>query len=415
MLIEFPYGDEHISMDFPDDAVVLSGKKQKIISDEYVIATIEKNLFVRKGQFENKKIAIIVNDITRRVPTEKILGILLRHLLAENIEILVATGTHSEPTTDDLKKILGKWYEKFETKIHCHDCDNEALLEKIGETSNGTPVWLNRKFLEAGAVICINSVEPHFFAGFTGGRKSIVPGLAGRETVVANHSLAKSEKAGSLNLRDNPVHLDLIEAVDMAVAVPLFSIQSVLSGNGEIIDLFCGELEESFSKACEAARDVYSLPISHTYDIVFAIGEHPLDINLYQLQKAQEHGAEAVSEGGILIVVGACEEGVGSPYFMKLAGEYPTPESALSEKALNDNRFGIHKLVKTARRLNKIKIWYVTKLDDKVVRKVYFVPICSPRDALNEALDYFGGAAKIAILRDACFLVPVSDDVKGGL
>lgn len=402
-------------MDFPDDTVVLSGKKQKIISDEDARIAIEENLSLRREQFENKKIAIIVNDTTRRVPTEKILGILLRHLPEENIEILVATGTHSEPTMDDLKTILGKWYETFKTKIHCHDCDDKSQLRKIGETSNGTPVWINRKFLDAEAVICVNSVEPHFFAGFTGGRKSIVPGLAGRETVVANHRLAKSEKAKSLNLKDNPVHLDLMEAVDMAVTMPVFSIQLVLSRNGEIIDLFCGELLESFEKACKTARNIYSIPLSHTYDIVFAIGEHPLDINLYQLQKAQEHGAEAVSEGGILVVVGACDEGVGSPYFMRLADEYPIPESALSEKALDDNRFGIHKLVKTARRLNKIKIWYVTKLDDKVVRKVYFVPICSLRDALEKALEYFGGAAKIAILRDACFLVPVSVDVKGGL
>ena len=402
-------------MEFPDDTVVLSGKKSDVLSDDKIRDAIEKALLIRKGQFENKKIAIIVNDITRRVPSEKILGILLGYLPAENIEILVATGTHSGSTRDDLKAILGKWYETFASKIHCHDCDNDSLLRKIGETSNGTPVWINRNFLEAEAVICINSVEPHFFAGFTGGRKSIVPGLAGRETVVANHCLAKSEEAKSLNLKDNPVHLDLKEAVDMAVTMPVFSIQLILSRNGEIIDLFCGELSESFEKACKTARDIYSIPISETYDILFAIGEHPLDINLYQLQKAQEHGAEAVSEGGILIVVGACDEGVGSPYFMNLADEYPTPESALSEIALNDNRFGIHKLVKTARRLKKIKIWYVTKLDDKVVRKVYFVPICSPRDALDKALEYFGDAAKIAILRDACFLVPVSDDVKGGL
>jgi nickel-dependent lactate racemase len=415
MLIDFPYGGEIVNMEFPDHTDVLSGRMQNVLSDDEVREAIEKEFAIRKNQFENRKISIIINDITRRVPTEKILGILLNYIPLQNVEILVATGTHKKPTPEDLERIMGAWYGKLRSKIHCHDCDNQDLLRKIGETSWGTPVEINGKFLEAEAVICINSVEPHFFAGFTGGRKSIVPGLAGRDTVVANHSLAKSEKAKSLHLEDNPVHLDLMEAVDMVVRKPVFSIQMVLSRNGEIIDLFCGEMAESFLKACEVARDIYSIPISNRYDIVFAIGEHPLDVNLYQLQKAQEHGAEAVSDGGILIVVGACDEGVGSPYFMNLADDYPSPESALSEKAMNDNRFGIHKLVKTARRLEKIKIWYVTKLDDKVVAKVYFVPICSPQVALNEALEYFGGVAKIAILRDACFLVPVRTDVKGGL
>lgn len=415
MLIEFPYGDEMIGMEFPHNTVVLSGKETKAKSDDYIRAAIEKELANRIDYFKDRKIAVIVNDITRRVPTERILGILLDHIPDEKIEIFVATGTHESPDAGDLKCILGAWYENLSSRIHCHDCDDNELLAKIGDTSSGTPVEINKRFLEAEAVICINSVEPHFFAGFTGGRKSIVPGLAGRNTVVANHSLAKSERAGSLALDDNPVHLDLMEAFDMAIRMPVFSIQLVLSRSGEIIDLFCGDMGESFEKACIAARDIYSVPISETYDIVFAIGERPLDINLYQLQKAQEHGAEAVSEGGVLVVVGACDEGVGSPYFISLADDYPDPKSALSEKAMMDNRFGIHKLVKTARRLEKIKVWYVTKLDDKVIRKVYFVPICSPQLALEQALRYFGGAAKIAILRDACFLVPVRTDVEGGL
>jgi len=415
MLIEFPYGGENIKMEFPGDTTILSGKKHTAISDSEVCDKIEKEYQDSYKDFGDKRVLIIINDITRRVPTEKILRILCDLLPVENVEILVATGTHDIPTEENLKQILGGLYDKLKSKIAFHDCDDRNLLDRVGTTSNGTPVEINRKFSEAEAVICINSVEPHFFAGFTGGRKSIVPGLGGRDTVIANHSLAKSEQARSLNLENNPVHLDLVEAADMAIKAPIFSIQLVLSRNGEIIDLFCGDIKRSFREASELARDIYSIPTAKTFDIMFAIGEYPLDINLYQLQKAQEHGAEAVSDNGILVVVGACDKGVGSPYFMKLADDYPTPESALSDTALRDNRFGIHKLIKTARRLEKIKIWYVTKLDDNVVRKVYFVPKCSPQDALRDALDYFGGTANIAVLKDACFLVPERIDVKGGM
>ncbi len=415
MTIEFPYGGEIIGMEFPDNTTILSGNNHSAIPDSEVYARIEKEYLDRHNDFGGKKVSIIINDITRRIPTEKILKILLDFLSVDNVQILVATGTHVIPTEENLKQILGDTYKKLDAKIICHNCDDRNVLERIGITSSGTPVEINRKFLEAEAVICINSVEPHFFAGFTGGRKSIVPGLAGRDTVIANHSLAKSEEAKSLNLENNPVHLDLVEAADMAIKAPIFSIQLVLSRKGEIVDLFCGNIKESFHKASKLARDIYSIPIAKTFDIVFAIGEYPLDINLYQLQKAQEHGAEAVSDGGILVVVGACDEGIGSPYFMKLADDYPAPESALSDAVLSDNRFGIHKLIKTARRLKKIKIWYVTKLDDNVVRKVYFVPKCSPRDALRDALDYFGGTANIAVLRDACFLVPERIDLEGGM
>jgi nickel-dependent lactate racemase len=415
MLIAFPYGHKTIEMEFPDDTVVLSGKELPAISDDDIRAKLEKPLAEFRRSAADKKISIIINDITRRIPTEKILGIILRYVPVGNVEILVATGTHKIPAGDDLRRILGDLFERLKTRIYPHDCDDNKLLANIGRTSRGTPVEVNTRFLEAGAAICVNSVEPHFFAGFTGGRKSIIPGLAGRNTVIVNHSLAKSERAKSLNLADNPVHLDLVEAMELAAQKPLFSIQMVLSRKGEIIDLFCGDMVESFSQASKLAREVHAVPVTMKYDIVMAIGEHPLDINLYQLQKAQEHGAEAVAEGGILIVVGACEEGIGSPFFVKLADEYPSPESALSDAALYDNRFGIHKLIKTARRLDKIKIWYVTKLDDKVIRKVYFEPKCSPESALRDALEYFGGRANIAVLKDACFVVPVRIDVEGGL
>jgi nickel-dependent lactate racemase len=295
-----------------------------------------------------------------------------------------------------------------------HDCREKASLDYLGGTFRGTPVWVNRELLKADRIICINSVEPHFFAGFTGGRKSLIPGLAGFETTVANHSHAKHEDAKSLNLISNPVHLDLEKAVSLIKNKSILSIQLVTSRQGDIVDLFCGDLEQSFFDACEKARECYTVGIDNKYDIVLAVGEPPLDSNLYQLQKGQEHGAEAVKDGGILVVVGTCNEGSGSDYFIKLANDYPSPESALSVKALEDNRFGIHKLVKTARRLKQIKIWYITKLDDKLVSKVYYNPKSSLQAALDEALKIMGRGAKVAILRDACFIVPIMSNSKGG-
>lgn len=407
MEITIPYDGKSEVVDFPANTEILRAPRYNPLPRDSVISKI-KNAWERNEHlYQNKRISIIVNDATRRVPTSDVLRILEGLIPFDNSEILVATGTHRPPEDHQLGTILGEFRGKFDGRIFVHDCRDEKNMLRIGETSLKTPVVVNRRLAEAESVICINSVEPHFFAGFTGGRKSLVPGMAGFETVVANHSHAKSEYAESLNLENNPVHLDLQEAFNMAATMPVFSIQLILSREGQILDLFCGEMPQSFSKACEMAVEVYTISIKKRFDVVFAIGEPPLDANLYQLQKAQEHGGRAVRNGGLLIVVGACQEGVGSPYFLELTEDYPDSADALSDRAMNDDRFGIHKLVKTARRLREIKIRYITKLDDKVIEKLYFEPVKNIGAALAAALAEYGPSCETAVLMDACFLVPV--------
>ncbi len=407
MEIQIPYNGKSVKVEFPDNTEILNGISREPLHEETIREKIKSGLEEFLAKSGGNKISVIVNDATRRIPSSRILKILLDQIPSESLEILIATGTHRTPTDVEIDEILGDMRSSFGDRIFVHDCHDDSSMVELGRTSRGTRIIVNKKLAEAEAVICINSVEPHFFAGLTGGRKSLVPGMAAFETIVANHSHAKSEYAKSLNLENNPVHLDLEEAAAAVAQTPIFSIQLVLSREGDIIDLYCGGLNESFMQAVEKARQAYRIPIDKYYDIVFAIGEPPLDNNLYQLQKGQEHGAEAVADGGILVVIGACREGVGSPYFLRLADDYPTPRSALSQQALTDNRFGIHKLIKSARRLEKIKIWYVTNLDDNVIRKLYFEPKQSLQVALRDALEDLGGSAKVAILKDACFMVAV--------
>ncbi len=407
MKIEIPYNNDLIDVDFPAGTTVLQGKKTLSIDSEIVRRKISDSLAKYQKVFDRNKISVIINDATRRVPNDKILKIILEFIPIERLEILIATGSHRPPTENDLKFILGDLRSEFDGRIFIHDChDNQSLIH-LGITSRGTPIAINKKLAESEAIICINSVEPHFFAGFTGGRKSFIPGLAGFETIVQNHSLAKYEDAKSLNLETNPVHLDLEEAINPIRNKAILSIQLNVNRQGDIADIYCGDLNDSFKSACKSASQMYSVKILNKYDIVFAIGEPPLDINLYQLQKGQEHGAEAVADDGILIVVGACNEGTGSPYFFESAETYPTPESALTSKALNDSGFGMHKLVKTARRLRKMKIWYVTNLDDNLIRKVYYESKNSLEKALSDALKLKGDSSRIAVLMDACYSVPI--------
>jgi len=326
-------------------------------------------------------------------------------------------------------------------------------LVSKGVTSYGTPVLLNNKVDDADLIFTINSVEPHFFAGFTGGRKSIVPGLAafstvqtnhrlakdekscaldlknnplhkdlhffagftgGRKSIVpglaafstvqTNHRLAKDEKSCALNLKNNPLHKDLEECLKLINDRPILTIQCVTDREGNIVDL--GNLQESFLKACQCAAKYYTVDVPRKYDIVIANCEPPLDINLYQLQKAQEHGGRMVADGGVLITVGACKEGIGSEYFIRLTEKYPTPDLVL-ERGLDDASYGIHKLIKTARQLKKFKVFYVTALDEAVVKRVYLRPFNKIKEALNTALEEIGKNAEMAFLDDAGYTVPV--------
>lgn len=265
---------------------------------------------------------------------------------------------------------------------------------------------LNKKALEADLILTINSVEPHFFAGFTGGRKSLIPGLAGFDSIRTNHRLAKELDSVSFNLETNPLHLDLEEATQLLGDKPILTIQCVTDRDGNIVDIFSGELRMAFYQACEYAGSAYSIEIEKKSDIVIANCDPPLDSNLYQLQKAQEHGGRMVKDGGVLIVMGACHEGVGSKYFMELAEKYPTPEDALRE-GIKDDSFGIHKLVKTARQLQKFKVFYVTTLDDREVERVYFKSFKDINAAIESALKELHDDIEISILEDAGYSVPV--------
>jgi len=407
MIIDIPYDNGILKCDFPSQTKIIEAQSREAIGE----IEIRERFFGSFNRFrvENKseKFLVVVNDATRRVPNEKIIELILESVEPGQLEFIVATGSHKAPSEDELKKILGKYYRIFSEHVSIHDCNDGEALQFAGTTSRGTPVIVSKRVLDATAIICINSVEPHFFAGFTGGRKSIIPGLAGLQTIVKNHSLAKSGDAESMKLELNPVHMDLLDAIKLVNKSEIFSVQMLVSKQNQIIDIECGQLEKSFENICNIARFFYGAVIDEHFDVVFAIAEEPLDINLYQLQKAQEHGAKAVRDGGILVVVGACNEGVGSSFFLKLAEEYPLPEAALSDRALTDERFGIHKLVRTARMLERIRIRYVTKVDDNLVRKVYFEPQASIGEAIREARNILGDACKVAVLMDACYTVPI--------
>jgi nickel-dependent lactate racemase len=410
MIVELPFGEQTQSFDTDDfgPRLRIAGRYccsfPPALTQNEIALKIVNGLKHLSHLFDKPKILTIVNDSYRRTPTAFILSMVWDYI--SKSDFIVATGSHRLPTDLELSEFFGEHYSEARKRLFIHDCHDNDSVKEIGKTSRETVVYVNRKALEADLIFAINSVEPHFFAGYTGGRKSLIPGLASFETIMANHSMAKDIDSCDLNLQTNKLHLDLEEGVQLLRDKPILSIQCVTDRDGNIIDLFAGDMRMTFYQACESAEKYYTVPVPKKFDIAIASGDPPLDINLYQLQKAQEHGGRIVKDGGVLIVVGACPEGAGSKYFMELAGKYPSAESVL-KYGLNDDSFGIHKLVKTARQLQKFKIFYVTTLDDSEVRKVYFEPFKDLSAALVSATKEIEGDIEVGILEDAGYTVPV--------
>ncbi len=328
---------------------------------------------------------IVVNDGHRNTPTNTILQWLHRQYpdIIESATYLIATGTHDSPSEKHLRKIFGPLREQLEGHILYHDATDRSRLTTIGRDNFNCEVMVNTALTEHRRVLIIGSVEPHYFAGFTGGRKSIFPGLADFETVARNHNLANSLQATPLKLAGNPVaeHLDsLLTLLDLK---RFFAIQIVTDSLGRIADLFFGPLDSAFQRATVAAGKIYSFPVEQHYDAVICEVLPPMDKNLYQAQKALENCQAAVRDGGHIIIVSACREGIGSEHFYRLADGWDRRTNQPRDGRL---QFGSHKLSRVIAHGRRLGIWLYSTLPDEVVRHVFYEPLDNPEIFLYSAI-----------------------------
>ena len=271
-------------------------------------------------------VTIVISDMTRFwMRQDIILELLVKYLHDEmelpysSIEVLVALGTHRKNTEADLKKLAGEFVYTHAAGVRDHDCDAKDLVY-IGTTSYGTRVSVNP--LAVGRkVICIGGTVHHIMAGYGGGRKSIVPGIASRETIRMNHERAldplkpmTDSRVASGLIADNPINRDMLEAG--ALVHVTFGISIVVDSASRHSGLFCGDFDKAWKKSCSYVQRGYGLPIDHQADIVIAsCGGFPKDINFYQSTKTLFNAARAVKEGGTLILLAECAEGSGSRDF----------------------------------------------------------------------------------------------------
>jgi nickel-dependent lactate racemase len=361
-----------------------------------------------------QSLLIIINDATRPTPTPAILEALIPYIEAggekRKITLITATGAHRAPDEAEYHQIFGAYYDKF--RPHCihHDARKMSDMVDLGATRTGTPILLNKILFEVDKIIVTGSVEPHYFAGFTGGRKSILPGVAAYKTIEANHKNALSPAAHSTQLEGNPVNEDMLDALSLIEAkTPIFSIMTVLDKNQELAAAFAGDINESFYAAVLEAKKIFCVTINEAADIVISIAKFPMDIDLYQSQKAIDNGACALKSGGTLLLVSSCRDGIGDKTYANLLSSSESPEDAL-KKIEKEYKLGYHKAAKMAQVSARATIKAVTGLPADVLASMFIEAAKSPQDALDEAIEKakLSGVKtpKILVLPDGCVTVP---------
>ncbi|MCG8640773.1 MAG: nickel-dependent lactate racemase, partial [Desulfobacterales bacterium] len=309
MKIDLPYGKEDRISVTMDEGVSVSFLEANDVEigdeDANIKAAIESPINSKTFKAflsDGGKVLVIVNDATRPTPTQKVLGFIFDDLKETDYNFIIATGAHRGPSEEEYAQIFGSFYDRVKERIIVHDSKRSEDMVFLGNSSNGTPMHVNKAGVEADKIIIISSVEPHYFAGYTGGRKSFLPGIAGYETIEANHKLALAPEARALALEGNPVHEDMVDAIK-TVKQEIFSIMTVLDKHHRVYATCCGHINDSFHAAIDQANQVFAAPLDKKADIVVSVVKFPQDIDLYQAQKGIDNAKLALKEDGIMILV----------------------------------------------------------------------------------------------------------------
>lgn len=357
---------------------------------ENPIGTPRLREIVKPGE----KIAIVTSDITRPMPTYKVMPALLDELYAagarrEDITLVFALGSHRHHSEEEKRKLAG---DRAFGEIACVDSDPADCVH-MGRTKAGTPVDITRVVAEADRRICLGNIEYHYFAGYSGGAKAIMPGVSTRDAIQCNHSMMVRPEACAGALETNPLRMDIEEAG--AICGIDFIVNVVLSEHKEILRAVAGDPVKAHREGCAFLDTLYLKKLPHGADIVLVSqGGAPKDLNLYQTQKALDNARHAVNPGGIIILIGSCKEGLGEKVFEEWMTKSPTPESMI-ERIGRDFQLGGHKAAAIAMTLQKADVWLVSDMEPDFVKSIFLTPKESVQQALDDAFRKLGKDATV--------------------
>jgi len=418
MLIDLAYGRTGLAVDLPDD-------RTTVIEPTYVpglpdqrgaLINAVRNPMgtppLRQMVHPKQTVAIAVCDITRPMPSATVLPVLLgelAHVPASQIVILVATGTHRSNTPEELDLILGSEVTRS-YKVVNHSAFDDAGLRHAGDTPEGIPIWLNRQWVESDVRITTGFVEPHFFAGFSGGPKMVAPGLAGIETTMHLHSAQLIGDANSTwgITEGNPIH-DAIRQVARQTGVD-FSIDVTINRDHRITSAYAGELFAVHRSACEVAKRTAMRPVEEPFDVVVTSNSgFPLDLNLYQAVKGMSAAAQVVRHGGAIICAAECSDGIPDHgEYKRILSEASGPAELLETVCSPGYRrhdqwqAQLQALIQLKADVS-LKSSYLTP---EQVRAAHLNPIEDVEATVSEMLERYGPKARVCVLPQGPQTIP---------
>lgn len=402
MNIRFPYGKTYLKYDFDEVNVLTSSieeydpKMPEQALVEAAMAAPEGGLSLRELAKGKDKIVLIASDHTRPVPSKLIVPPMLKEIREGNphtdITILISTGCHRETTREELISKFGEEIVANE-RIVVHDCDDTENLVNIGVLPSGGQCLINRLAVEADLLVAEGFIEPHFFAGFSGGRKSVLPGIAGRETVLANHCSEFIAHPCSRTgiLAGNPIHADMLWA---AKQVKLrYIVNVVLNGEKQVIYAVAGDLEQAHKKGTDFLSRLCGIETAPADIVISTNGGYPLDQNIYQAVKGMTAAEAAVKEGGVIIMLAKSNDGVGGDHFYhQLADERDlnkTMDMFLS-RGRSETEPDQWQTQIFIRVLQKAKVIYISEADPMTVEALHMIPAKDLQDAMEKAKQLIG-------------------------
>jgi len=418
---KLPYYKGHINYQIPDElinAVLVSKTENYVVtkSESEIVKDALQNPISSSPLCElakdKKHIVIISSDHTRPVPSHITMPLLLEEIRKFNkevkITILIATGMH-RPTTHE--ELVDKYGQKIvdEETIVVHSAYEDENMVFLGILPSGGELWVNKLVSEADLLISEGFIEPHFFAGFSGGRKSVLPGIASKKTVLWNHNAKfianKNARAGSLE--ENPIHKDMLFAAKQAKLA--FILNVIINGEKKVIEAFAGDLEQAHAYGCQKVLEIARVEPVKSNIVITTNGGYPLDQNIYQTVKGMTAGEACVNEGGVIIILSSCADGTGGEFFYKLLADNPSAEVAyqkLNDVEPKDTEFDQWEAQILARILCKATVIIVSdKCDPNIITSMHIKHAYTIDEALQKARSIVGENEKITVIPDGISVI----------
>jgi nickel-dependent lactate racemase len=417
MNVRLAYGQGYLPLDLPDGRTTviepthLPGLPDEPAAVNRALESPIGTARLREWVKPDGRVCIVFTDITRATPNRRLIPWLLDYLSfvsRERITLLNGLGTHRPNTREELEELLTPAVVSSYRVLN-HEPENPEALVRMGSTADGTPAWINRHLVEADVRIITGFIEPHFFAGFSGGPKGIMPGVAGLETVMSNHGARNiADPASTFGITEgNPIWEEMR---DIALRVgPSFLLNVALNEQRQITGVFAGDLLMAHRAGCAFVKASAMQAVKAPFDLVITTNSgYPLDLNLYQAVKGMSAGARVLNPGGTLLLACECRQGVPSgSSFERLLRESNSPEEILVRLATpgfvqpEQWQAQIQALIQ-----RKARVLLYSSLPEEQVRSAHLTPCRDIAAVVEEFLAARGRSARIGVLPQGPLTIP---------